>query len=51
MPKYRELLHATTVDTVEDVAKIAGIDLTKPDFWRASLDIIAEKIDLFLQYK
>lgn len=51
LPKYRELLHATTVDTVEDVAKIAGIDLTKPDFWRASLDIIAEKIDLFLQYK
>ncbi len=49
LPKYRELLKATTVDTVEHVAQIAGIDLTKPDFWRASLDIIAEKIDLFLE--
>ena len=42
-------MKATTVDTVEHVAQIAGIDLTKPDFWRASLDIIAEKIDLFLE--
>ncbi len=48
LPKYRELLKATTVDTVENVAAIAGIDLTEPTFWRKSLDIIAEKIDEFI---
>jgi oligoendopeptidase F len=41
-------LKATTVDTVENVANIAGIDLTNPDFWRKSLDVIAEKIDEFI---
>jgi len=48
LPKYRALLHATTVDTVENVAKIAGIDLSQPDFWRASLKMIEDNIDLFL---
>lgn len=49
VPKYKALLKATTVSTVEDVAKMAGIDLTTPDFWRQSLSIIAEDIDLFLE--
>lgn len=49
LPKYRALLHATTVSTVEDVAMMAGIDLTKPDFWRSSLALIAESIDEFLE--
>ncbi len=49
LPKYRKLLKATTVSNVEDVALIAGIDLTNPDFWRKSLDIIAEKIDEFIK--
>ncbi len=49
LPKYRELLKATTVANVEDVALIAGIDLTNPEFWRKSLDIIAEKIDEFIE--
>ena len=48
LPKYRALLKATTVDTVENVAHIAGIDLTKPEFWRKSLQIIADKIDEFI---
>ncbi|BCJ93722.1 oligoendopeptidase F [Anaerocolumna cellulosilytica] len=48
LPKYRTLLNATTVNTVEDVAKMAEIDLTKPDFWRQSLSMVAESIDLFL---
>ena len=48
LPKYRELLRATTVNNVEDVAGIAGIDLTKPEFWRQSLQIIADQIDLFI---
>lgn len=49
VPKYRSLLKATTVDTVEHVAEIAGIDLTKPDFWRTSLATITEQIDLFIK--
>ena len=49
IPKYRALLKATTVDTVEHVAEIADIDLTKPDFWRASLATITEQIDLFIK--
>ena len=48
LPKYRALLNATTVDTVEHVASIAGIDLTKPDFWRTSLQVIADRIDEFI---
>lgn len=48
LPKYRALLKATTVDTVENVANIAGIDLTKPEFWRKSLQVIADKIDEFI---
>ena len=48
LPKYRALLHATTVSSVEDVAKMAGIDLTQPDFWRSSLALVAESIDEFI---
>ncbi len=49
LPKYRALLKATTVSTVEDVAKVADIDLTKPDFWRASLKLVADQIDEFIK--
>ena len=49
LPKYRALLNATTVDTVENVAHIAGIDLTKPEFWRKSLQMIADRIDEFIE--
>ena len=49
LPKYRALLGATTVDTVENVAGIAGIDLTKPEFWRQSLQMIADRIDEFIE--
>lgn len=49
VPKYRALLHATTVSSVEDVAKMADIDLTKPDFWKESLALVAESIEEFLK--
>ena len=48
LPKYRQLLKATTVDSVEHVAEIAGIDLTEPEFWRKSLAMITEQIDSFM---
>ena len=49
LPKYRALLKATTVDTVENVARIAGIDLTEPDFWRKSIATVTDQIDLFIK--
>ena len=47
VPKYKELLRTTTVATAEDAAKVAGIDLTDKEFWRAALQTIADQIDLF----
>ena len=49
VPKYKRLLRATPVATAEDVAKVAGIDLTDKQFWRDALQTVAEKIDLFCQ--
>lgn len=49
VPKYRSLLHATTVTTVEGVAKMADIDLTTPEFWRESLQSFSTLIDEFLE--
>ena len=49
VPKYKEMLHATTVNSVEDTAKLVGIDLTNPDFWRQSLQSYVELIDEFIE--
>lgn len=48
LPKYRALLKASTTNTVEDCAAVAGIDLTKPEFWEASLTSITKQMDEFL---
>lgn len=48
VPRYNQLLQATGTMMVEDVAKLAGIDVTKKDFWRDSLSLIKSNIDLFL---
>ena len=49
VPKYKKLLYTTTVATVEDTAKVADIDLTDKNFWRAALQTIADQIDMFCQ--
>ncbi|MEN6470425.1 MAG: M3 family oligoendopeptidase [Clostridiaceae bacterium] len=49
VPKYRELLKATTVSTVEEVAKMAGIDITKESFWEQSLEVVSGMIDEFFE--
>ncbi len=49
VPKYKKLLHTTSVATAEDTAKVADIDLTDKNFWRAALQTIADQIDLFCQ--
>ena len=46
VPKYKKLLYTTHIATAEDVAKVAGIDLTDKNFWRGALQTIAEQIDL-----
>ena len=42
------MLKATTVASCEDVAKIAGIDLTDVGFWRSSLQVIDDNIRIFM---
>lgn len=49
VPKYRALLNATTVMSVEDAAKQAEIDLEDPNFWRSSLKTIEALIDEFVR--
>lgn len=48
LPKYKKLLHETTVSTVEETAQVAGIDLTDREFWKQGLQVLADEIDLFL---
>jgi len=43
------LLQKTGQNTVEDVAALIGIDVSKEAFWHASLGVIEEEIDLFLE--
>lgn len=47
--KYNELLRNTGKLSVEEVAAKADIDVTDIGFWRASLDIIKEDIELFIK--
>lgn len=49
VPKYRALLNATTVMSVEEAAKQAEIELEDPGFWRTSLRTIEELIEEFIR--
>ncbi len=49
VPKYKKLLYTTTIASAEDTAKVADIDLTDKDFWRAALQTVADQIDLFCE--
>ena len=46
---YKKMLRATGTSTVEDAAKVCGIDLTDVSFWRAGLASIAAQIDEFCE--
>lgn len=48
VPKYQKLLNATPVHTVEEVAAMAGIDITGKEFWEESLQSFAQLIDEFV---
>ena len=45
--RYKEMLRLTPVHTIEEDGAMLGIDLTKKDFWEASLKSIAEEIEEF----
>lgn len=47
VPTYKKLLNATTVMSVEEVAKIADIDLTDKEFWKMGLQSYVDQIELF----
>ena len=49
VPLYKKLLKATGTTTVEGAAQVAGIDLTDKEFWRSSLQILADEIDEFVE--
>ena len=49
VPKYKRLLYTTPVASAEDTAKVADIDLTDKEFWRAALQMVADQIDLFCE--
>lgn len=49
VPKYKALLNATTVMSVEDAAAVAGINLEDPQFWRSSLKTVADLIEEFIR--
>ena len=46
--KYQELLRATTVSCVEDTAKVLGVDVSTPEFWKKALAEVAESIEAFI---
>ncbi len=48
VPLYKSLLRATSTSSVEDTAKMAGIDLTDRAFWREGLQSLADEIDEFI---
>jgi oligoendopeptidase F len=48
--KYRSLLLATGCqDAEEAVRSTLGYDLTKPDFWNKSLDVVESRVNRFLE--
>ena len=49
VPKYKEMLHTTTVASVEDTAKVLGIDLTDEAFWISALETAKSRIEEFIE--
>lgn len=48
IPEYDKLLAATGKNDIADVAKMVGIDIRQPEFWRASLALVGQDIDQFI---
>ena len=50
LEKYDNLLAATGSASLEDVGNLAGIDVTKKDFWTSALKRIEKKVDEFCKF-
>lgn len=48
LPMYKELLKATTISSVEDVAKMVDVDITSQSFWDGAFETCTSRIDEFL---
>lgn len=46
--KYQEMLRATTKTTVEDTAKVMGVDVSTKEFWKLALKQVEQQIDEFI---
>ena len=47
MERYKTMLRETPIHTMEENGTVMGIDLTDRGFWRKSLELIRQKIDMF----
>jgi oligoendopeptidase F len=48
--RYKDLLHDTSRMTVEELArKHLGVDLTKPGFWEAAVQLAVDDVEEFLR--
>ena len=47
--KYKDMLRATATNTIEEDGAMLGIDLTQKDFWKDSLQMIADEIEEFCE--
>jgi pepF/M3 family oligoendopeptidase len=47
--KYNQLLQATGKATIKDVALMAEVDITKPEFFEQSLSLIENEINQFIE--
>jgi len=48
IPKYNAMLRSAGSATTEECGRMLGIDLESEDFWKASLQLIADNIDEFI---
>lgn len=48
IPVYKQLLASTGKMNIADVCASVGIDVRNVDFWRSSLEMIKEDVDLFI---
>lgn len=46
--KYKAMLTATTVGTVEETASFMGVDITKKEFWAKALGLVEQQIKEFI---
>lgn len=50
IPKYKRMLSSTGCRSIEEIGAMMGIDLTRQDFWRSSLEQIARQVERFCAF-